>query len=93
LFAPRRWAETATALDEQLGDLTDRLRAGQEDLVADAFVAGAAVLVHVRADPLLPAQLLPTAWPGPTLRATYRRFRDTYAATARSWFRRDEVAP
>ena len=29
-----------------------------------AFLAGAAALRHVRADPLLPAELLPADWPG-----------------------------
>ncbi len=37
--------------------------------LADGFVAGAAALAHVRADPLLPSELGPSAAAGDALRA------------------------
>ena len=54
---------------------------------------GAAMLRHLRIDPLLPAPLLPPAWPGTRLRGGYRRFERDFmrllrptrpAATSRS---------
>jgi phenylacetic acid degradation operon negative regulatory protein len=41
---------------------------------AGRFVVAAAILRHLRADPLLPAELLPPGWPGDRLRTTYDRF-------------------
>ena len=52
------------------------------------FALSAAVLRHLQADPLLPAELLPAGWPGPALRRTYdlwdRRYREVLAAWGRS---------
>jgi phenylacetic acid degradation operon negative regulatory protein len=44
------------------------------DRPAGRFVVAAAILRHLRADPLLPAELLPAGWPGDQLRDTYDRF-------------------
>ena len=35
------------------------------------FTAAAALLRHLRTDPLLPAELLPPGWPGDELRTRY----------------------
>lgn len=93
LFAPKTWARRAVHLQRELAAVTDRLRDGDDGLVADAFVAGAAALVHVRADPLLPDPLLPTSWPGDTLRDAYRDYRDAFAHATRAWFGRHDIAP
>jgi phenylacetic acid degradation operon negative regulatory protein len=44
------------------------------DRPAGRFVVAAAILRHLRSDPLLPAELLPPGWPGEVLREAYDRF-------------------
>lgn len=56
------WAATARALLAHV--------AGTER-PADRFTALAAVVRHLLADPVLPAELIPADWPGPALRAAY----------------------
>ena len=51
--------------------------------LADAFVVGAAALAHVRADPLLPAELCGRDWPGDALRARVPRVPDPRSRSAR----------
>ncbi len=92
LFAPNTWARRAMQLRRELASASDRLRVGDDGLVADAFVAGAAALVHIRADPLLPESLLPASWPGDALRDAYREYRDAFAGATRAWFGRQEIA-
>ncbi len=58
-----------------------------EDL-APGFVLSAAVLRHLQADPLLPAELLPPAWPGADLRRTYDAWDGEYRRLLRAWGRR-----
>ena len=41
------------------------------DVLAPGFELSAAVLRHLQADPLLPAELLPEGWPGERLRTIY----------------------
>ena len=41
---------------------------------AESFTVSAAVLQHLLADPVLPAELLPGDWPGKDLRAAYDEF-------------------
>ncbi|MFF8973422.1 PaaX family transcriptional regulator C-terminal domain-containing protein [Streptomyces sp. NPDC014995] len=62
LWPLREWAATARAL------LAHIARARRP---ADRFTAFAAVVRHLLADPVLPAELLPADWPGPALRAAY----------------------
>ncbi len=78
------WGAGADALVERLEhEPTD----GPGDLAA-GFVLSAAVLRHLQADPLLPAELLPADWPGGRLRRTYaewdRRYRRVLVAWGRS---------
>ena len=60
---------------------------GPDDL-APGFVLSASVLRHLQADPLLPRALLPSGWPGTTLREDYdrwdRRYRDVLARWGRT---------
>ena len=69
LFAPDAWAARRRRC---CGHLIGRDRAvvdgGAASAIADAFVVGAATLAHVRADPLLPAELCGADWPGDALR-------------------------
>ncbi len=87
LFHPQRWAWRAEALRAHLAETTDRLAGDEPEVVADAFVAGAAALRHIGGDPLLPPTLLPADWPGERLRAEYARYQRAFDATARAWFR------
>jgi phenylacetic acid degradation operon negative regulatory protein len=89
LFDPSAWSVRAEHLAAQLGDVTGRLRDGEGGLEADAFLAGAAALVHVRADPLLPEALLPSAWPGDALRDAYAGYRRGFGDATAAWFRRN----
>jgi phenylacetic acid degradation operon negative regulatory protein len=75
------------ALGVRLTEMTDRLGSHEPDLVADAFVAGAAALHHIGSDPLLPPELVPADWPGARLRSEYARYQRAFDATARRWFR------
>ena len=59
---------------------------GPDDL-APGFVLSAAVLRHLQADPLLPAELLPTGWPGAALREEYDRWDGEYRRVLRRWGR------
>lgn len=87
LFAPGRWSRTATTLVVRLGDATAALDAGAGDAIVPAFLAGAAALRHVRADPQLPVELLPADWPGAELRRAYVRYERRFHAVARDFFR------
>ena len=51
--------------------------------LAPGFELSAAVLRHLQADPLLPAELLPADWPGALLRSTYDGWDARYRATLR----------
>ena len=51
------------------------------------FVLSASVLRLTQADPLLPTELLPAAWPGAALRAEYDRYDAAYQSLLRTWFR------
>jgi phenylacetic acid degradation operon negative regulatory protein len=77
------WAEVATGLRERMAALPPT---GPEDL-APGFVLSAAVLRHLQADPLLPAGLLPPAWPGTVLRREYDRWDREYRRVLRRWAR------
>ena len=77
------WSDRARHLLGRLGALAPD---GPEAL-APGFELSAAVLRHLQADPLLPAELLPSGWPGAPLRATYDEWDARYRATLRDWSR------
>ena len=77
------WSDRAAELLRGLGALEPD---GPEAL-APGFELSAAVLRHLQADPLLPAELLPRDWPGGLLRATYDEWDARYRATLREWSR------
>ncbi|MGH9026502.1 MAG: PaaX family transcriptional regulator C-terminal domain-containing protein [Acidimicrobiia bacterium] len=87
LFALDEWAARSNALEERLAAETASLLAEDFTALADAFVVGAAALQQVRADPLLPHALLPSAWPGARLRDAYRDYREAFGSAATVWFR------
>jgi phenylacetic acid degradation operon negative regulatory protein len=87
LFHPDRWARRADTLTRRLAAMTEGLARSGHELVADAFVAGAAALRHIGSDPLLPPELLPPGWPGEALRDQYAQYQRAFDAAARAWFR------
>jgi phenylacetic acid degradation operon negative regulatory protein len=87
LFRLAAWARRATQIRRTLAQVNAELEEGDAGLVADAFVAGAAALRHVRADPLVPAVLLPDAWPADELREDYATFQRAFNHAAAAWFR------
>lgn len=80
------WARGAVALREEMDALVGPLDAGDHSALAEGFVTSAAVLRHLQADPLLPASLVPTDWPGDALRHEYDRYDAAYRAVLRAWF-------
>jgi phenylacetic acid degradation operon negative regulatory protein len=79
------WAAEAERLRTELAPLQVRLDRGDSDALAEGFVVAAATLRHLQADPLLPAELLPAAWPGGDLRADQARFDAAFKAVLRDW--------
>lgn len=87
LWDLQAWAATAASLRRRMAALVRPLEAGDRSPLADGFVVSADVLRHLQADPLLPQELLPAAWPGAALRADYDRYDRAYRAVLRDWFR------
>jgi phenylacetic acid degradation operon negative regulatory protein len=85
LFAPAEWARRARQLQSRVTTATARL--DRSDGLAGAFVAGAAALAHLRADPLLPDALGPSGQAGTGLRAAYHEFEAAFSVALRAWFR------
>jgi phenylacetic acid degradation operon negative regulatory protein len=77
------WSDRAERLLARLSALSPD---GPEAL-APGFELSAAVLRHLQADPLLPSELLPAAWPGARLRNFYDEWDARYRATLRTWSR------
>jgi phenylacetic acid degradation operon negative regulatory protein len=87
-LAGRLW--DLPAWSARAGELLDRLGALTPDgpeALAPGFELSAAVLRHLQADPLLPAELLPAGWPGASLRQAYDEWDARYRATLRDWSR------
>ncbi|CAM5741212.1 hypothetical protein MAUB1S_01574 [Mycolicibacterium aubagnense] len=59
------WITTARQLLDEIALATD---------IPGRFVAAAAIVRHLLADPVLPAELLPADWPGEQLRQVYADF-------------------
>lgn len=87
LWDVKGWTATADELRAGMARLVVPLEAGDTTALAEGFVVSAAVLRHFQADPLLPEELLPAAWPGQALRAEYDRFDDAYRAVLRDYLR------
>lgn len=89
LWDLERWAARARELRAAL---ETRPTGGPDDL-APGFELSAAVLRHLQADPLLPAELLPPTWPGPALRSAYAVWDRSYRDVLRAWGRSASRAP
>lgn len=82
LFQGGAWATRARSLVEEIGWTKRQLKPGDRGALAESFVLNATVLRHLQADLLLPAELLPSRWPGERLR---RRFEDFDTAFLAIW--------
>jgi phenylacetic acid degradation operon negative regulatory protein len=88
LLAGRLWDLTGWARHaSELVAALDSLVPDGPEALAPGFELSAAVLRHLQADPLLPAQLEPADWPGSSLRDAYDGWDARYRATLRSWSR------
>jgi phenylacetic acid degradation operon negative regulatory protein len=81
------WTGRATELRAELDAVVGSLESGDTSALAPGFVLSAAVLRHLVADPLLPAELLPRGWCGDELRHDYDRYDAAFKALWRDWFR------
>jgi phenylacetic acid degradation operon negative regulatory protein len=79
------WSAGAEHLLVQL----DHVTPDHPDALAPGFELSAAVLRHLQADPLLPAELVPPSWPGRRLRERYDEWDAQYRQTLRQWSRVD----
>jgi phenylacetic acid degradation operon negative regulatory protein len=59
------WADDGRKLLDEMGSAAD---------VPGRFVTAAAMVRHLRADPMLPTELLPDNWPGAAVRRAYNDF-------------------
>ena len=83
LWDLRAWSVRADDLRRAL----DSLAPDHPEALAPGFELSAAVLRHLQADPLLPAELLPARWPGTALRVVYDDWDTRYRATLGAWSR------
>jgi phenylacetic acid degradation operon negative regulatory protein len=81
------WAPRAEDLIGRMTSTRGDLERGDMSVLAPCFVLSAAVVRHIRADPLLPAELLPRTWPGDRLRGAYDRYETAYVKLLRAWLR------
>lgn len=80
------WQAEAAILIGELADALAELHADDADeLIPPDFLLSAAVLRHLRADPLLPVELQPDGWTGDDLRAAYDRFDEAFKQRLRSF--------
>jgi len=77
------WSRRSFALLDRLAALPP---VGPDEL-APGFSLSAAVLRHLQADPLLPEELEPPAWPGRQLRADYDEWDVRYRSILAEWSR------
>ena len=81
LWNPGQWATEASRLRGAMA--TTVPEAG----IADSFLLAAAVVRHMRDDPLLPPELLPAHWPGDDLRSDYDRYEVAFRAAVGEFYR------
>jgi phenylacetic acid degradation operon negative regulatory protein len=85
LFDTVGWADGARSLVAALDDAShppDDLGPGD---LAGGFRLSIAVVRHLDADPLLPDELLPAAWPGSQLRERYAAYHRAYERRFAAW--------
>ena len=89
------WAADARALVARMKRSRASLDRDRFDAIPEGFVTSATALRLLRADPLLPAALLPKNWPGAALRERYDDYDDALRQLLREFFTptRDHPSP
>ena len=89
------WAADARALVARMKRGRASLDRDSFDAIPEGFVTSATALRLLRADPLLPAALLPKNWPGAALRERYDHYDDALRQLLREFFTptRDHPSP
>lgn len=85
LFPLTDWADRVTLILARMKQTIPALEDGDLDQLSPAFILAAAGIAHVRADPILPADLLPKNWPGKKLRTACERYDKTFQRAWRRW--------
>lgn len=85
------WARRARRLVAALEASRPALEGHDLDALPHGFVLSAASLRHLQSDPLLPAALLPSAWPGPDLRRTWEDWNQAFLAVWADWYRAEQA--
>lgn len=80
------WADGAQSLRSAMRDSLGDLERGRLDRLAPAFGVAARTVRHLLADPMLPGRLLPSQWPGPSLRSEYELYDRAFTRLWRSWY-------
>jgi phenylacetic acid degradation operon negative regulatory protein len=86
LFNLDDWAADARGLTDAMRDEID-VEAVDADDFTYQFALSITVVRHLQLDPLLPAELIPTDWPGHALRSTYQRFDEVFKQRLNTAFR------
>ncbi len=84
LFDTSRWSARAKRMLTGYAQL-DTVDGDQG--LRDVFLLSTAALAHLRADPILPPELLARDWPGDALRREYQRQADRFGNDVKQWFR------
>ncbi|MCH7670158.1 MAG: PaaX domain-containing protein, C- domain protein [Acidobacteria bacterium] len=79
------WVDNARSLCDAMGAKPDSVSVDDAAELRDRFMLSAAINRHLRADPLLPAALLPEDWPGEALRAEFECFYTDFTTTIRTY--------
>lgn len=79
-------AGTAKRMLGELAQVASPISEGRADAIPRAFHIAAAVVRFLRADPLLPADLLPAAWPVDELRTVYDAVERDLQSALRAFF-------
>jgi phenylacetic acid degradation operon negative regulatory protein len=87
LFGITEWQERATTLLSLHRESNRVSTTATPQELRDSFLLSAATLSHLRADPLLPASLLPSNWRGEQLRDVYQRRAGEFSTAVGQWFR------
>ena len=85
LFGLDHWAQIAVRLRTDMESMAERLKRDRAALAA-GFELSATVLRHLVADPLLPEELWPRAWPAPALRESYGLYNTLYRGDLAEFF-------
>ena len=80
------WASVARSLTARMTRAQANLERGAFDAIPEGFVTSAAVLRLLRADPLLPPEVLGRDWPGSALRDVYEGYDVALRALLRAFF-------